>query len=41
MEVKVVAGWDVSLEEAMRLGERRPNMFRALNAREGHRDGSG
>lgn len=28
-------GWDVSLEELMRIGERRINMMRAFNAREG------
>ena len=30
-----VTGWDVTLEELMRVGERRLNMLRAFNAREG------
>jgi aldehyde:ferredoxin oxidoreductase len=33
--VRVITGWDVSLDELMRLGERRLNMLRAFNAREG------
>jgi aldehyde:ferredoxin oxidoreductase len=33
--VKAVTGWDVSLAELMKLGERRLNMLRAFNAREG------
>jgi len=33
--VKAVTGWDVSLEELLTVGERRLNMMRAFNAREG------
>ena len=33
--VRTVTGWDVSLDELMRAGERRLNMLRAYNAREG------
>ncbi len=33
--VRAVTGWQVSLYELMRLGERRVNMMRAFNAREG------
>jgi aldehyde:ferredoxin oxidoreductase len=33
--VKAVTGWSVSLYELMRVGERRINMMRAFNAREG------
>jgi len=33
--VKAVTGWDVSLEELMAAGERRINMMRVFNAREG------
>jgi aldehyde:ferredoxin oxidoreductase len=33
--VQAVTGWDVSLDELMKLGERRINMLRAFNAREG------
>jgi aldehyde:ferredoxin oxidoreductase len=33
--VKAVTGWDVSLWELMKVGERRLNMMRAFNAREG------
>lgn len=33
--VRVVTGWDVTLEELLTLGERRLNMLRAFNAREG------
>ncbi len=33
--MRAVTGWDVTLEEAMRVGERRLNMLRAFNAREG------
>jgi aldehyde:ferredoxin oxidoreductase len=33
--VRSITGWDVSLDELMRLGERRLNMLRAFNAREG------
>lgn len=33
--VALVTGWDVSIEELLRLGERRLNMLRAFNAREG------
>ena len=33
--VKAVTGWDVTLDELMKLGERRINMMRAFNAREG------
>jgi aldehyde:ferredoxin oxidoreductase len=33
--VQAVTGWDVTLDELMKLGERRINMMRAFNAREG------
>ena len=33
--VQAITGWEVSLDELMRLGERRLNMLRAFNAREG------
>jgi aldehyde:ferredoxin oxidoreductase len=33
--LRAVTGWDVSLYEIMKLGERRLNMLRAFNAREG------
>ena len=33
--VRAGTGWDVSLFELMKVGERRPNMMRAFNAREG------
>jgi aldehyde:ferredoxin oxidoreductase len=33
--VKAVTGWDVSLQELLKVGERRLNMMRAFNAREG------
>ena len=33
--VRTVTGWDVSIDELMRVGERRLNMLRAYNAREG------
>jgi len=33
--MRAVTGWDVSLYELMKLGERRLNMLRAFNAREG------
>jgi aldehyde:ferredoxin oxidoreductase len=33
--VRAVTGWDVSLWEMMKVGERRLNMMRAFNAREG------
>ena len=33
--VRAVTGWDVSLWELMKVGERRLNMMRAFNAREG------
>jgi aldehyde:ferredoxin oxidoreductase len=33
--VRAVTGWNVSLWELMKVGERRLNLFRALNAREG------
>jgi aldehyde:ferredoxin oxidoreductase len=32
---RAITGWEVSLDELMRLGERRLNMLRAFNAREG------
>jgi aldehyde:ferredoxin oxidoreductase len=34
--VQVVTGWDVTVEELLSLGERRLNMMRAFNAREGY-----
>lgn len=33
--MRAITGWDVTLDELMRLGERRLNMLRAFNAREG------
>ncbi|MBP7687114.1 MAG: aldehyde ferredoxin oxidoreductase family protein [Thermoflexales bacterium] len=33
--MRAVTGWDVTLEEAQQVGERRINMMRAFNAREG------
>ncbi len=33
--VKTVTGWDVTLDELMKVGERRLNMLRLFNAREG------
>jgi aldehyde:ferredoxin oxidoreductase len=33
--IKAVTGWDVSLEEIMAVGERRLNLMRTFNAREG------
>ncbi len=33
--VEFVTGWDISLEELLEVGERRLNMLRAFNAREG------
>jgi aldehyde:ferredoxin oxidoreductase len=33
--VKAITGWDVTLEELMKVGERRLNMLRIFNAREG------
>jgi len=33
--VRTVTGWDVDIDELMRVGERRLNMLRAYNAREG------
>ena len=33
--VRAVTGWDVSLWELMKVGERRLNLLRAFNAREG------
>jgi aldehyde:ferredoxin oxidoreductase len=33
--VKAVTGWDVTLQELLEVGERRANMMRAFNAREG------
>ncbi len=33
--VRVVTGWDVTMEELQQVGERRLNMLRAFNAREG------
>jgi aldehyde:ferredoxin oxidoreductase len=33
--VRAVTGWDVTLDELMKLGERRLNMLRIFNAREG------
>jgi aldehyde:ferredoxin oxidoreductase len=33
--VQLVTGWDVTIEELLRVGERRLNMMRAFNAREG------
>ena len=32
---KAITGWDVTLEEIQQVGERRINMMRAFNAREG------
>jgi aldehyde:ferredoxin oxidoreductase len=33
--IRAVTGWDITVEELMALGERRLNLFRAFNAREG------
>ena len=33
--VKAVTGWDITLQELLEVGERRVNMMRAFNAREG------
>jgi aldehyde:ferredoxin oxidoreductase len=33
--LNAAAGWDMSLDEFLKLGERRINMMRAFNAREG------
>jgi aldehyde:ferredoxin oxidoreductase len=33
--IRAVSGWDVTVEELMAVGERRLNLFRAFNAREG------
>lgn len=33
--LRAVTGWDMTMEELMRIGERRLNMLRAFNAREG------
>jgi aldehyde:ferredoxin oxidoreductase len=33
--VRAVTGWDITLEELMQVGERRLNLFRTFNAREG------
>jgi aldehyde:ferredoxin oxidoreductase len=33
--VQAITGWDVTLDELMKLGERRLNLLRAFNAREG------
>ena len=33
--VRAVTGWDISLDELMAVGERRINLFRTFNAREG------
>ena len=33
--VRAVTGWDINLEELLRVGERRVNMMQAVNAREG------
>ena len=33
--IRAVTGWDITVEELMTVGERRLNMFRAFNAREG------
>jgi aldehyde:ferredoxin oxidoreductase len=33
--IRAITGWDMSIEEILRLGERRLNMLRAFNAREG------
>jgi aldehyde:ferredoxin oxidoreductase len=33
--IRAVTGWDVSVDELLELGERRVNMLRAFNAREG------
>ena len=36
--INAVTGWDVTLDEFIKLGERRLNMLRAFNAREGFTD---
>jgi aldehyde:ferredoxin oxidoreductase len=33
--IRAVTGWDITLEELMAVGERRLNLFRTFNAREG------
>lgn len=33
--IRAVTGWDITVDELMAVGERRLNMFRAFNAREG------
>jgi aldehyde:ferredoxin oxidoreductase len=33
--VRAVTGWDITLDELMAVGERRLNLFRVFNAREG------
>jgi aldehyde:ferredoxin oxidoreductase len=33
--IRAVTGWDITVEELMAVGERRLNLFRAFNAREG------
>jgi aldehyde:ferredoxin oxidoreductase len=33
--IRAVTGWDVTVEDLMEIGERRLNLFRAFNAREG------
>ena len=35
MRCDMITGWEVSVEELQRVGERRLNMLRAFNAREG------
>ncbi len=36
--INAVTGWDITLEEFLKVGERRLNMLRAFNAREGFTD---
>jgi aldehyde:ferredoxin oxidoreductase len=33
--IRAVTGWDITVEELMAVGERRLNLFRMFNAREG------
>ena len=33
--IRLITGWDVTVEELMQVGQRRLNMLRAFNAREG------
>jgi aldehyde:ferredoxin oxidoreductase len=33
--IRAVTGWDMTVEEFMKVGERRLNLFRTYNAREG------